>query len=95
MIVRFAETARSDGQIPVVMLVQGRDPADADLLAVTGETLDRHGIAYLATAEHFDPRNLAGFESDGHYRREIDRRFGIAFVALLDRIAPHTAAVAD
>ena len=87
MAVRFAETAWADGQIPVVMLIQGRERNDVDLLAVMQPTMERNGIPYFATAEHFDPRNLAGFAPDGHYRPEVDRQFGAAFAALVHRLA--------
>jgi hypothetical protein len=95
MAVRFAETARSDGQIPVVMLIQGRDRGDVDLLAIMKPTLERNDIPYLATAEHFDPRNLSGFKSDGHYRQAIDDRFGAAFLALIDRLTVREARLGD
>jgi hypothetical protein len=95
MAVRFAEAARSDGQSPVVMLIQGRDRGDADLLAIMKATLDRHDIPYLATAEHFDPRNRAGFRPDGHYKPEIDRQFGVAFLALIERLTSQAAPRTD
>ncbi len=86
MIVGFSDTARADGQIPVVMLVQSRDPADADLLAIAKPVLERDNIPYLATAELFDPRDGSGFLNDGHYRPEVDRQFGRAFLQLLERL---------
>lgn len=91
MAVRFAETARADGQIPIVMLIQGREPQDVDLMTVLQPTLEQHDIPYFATAEHFNPRDLAGFVPDGHYRPEIDREFGAAFVALVRKLAVQEA----
>jgi hypothetical protein len=84
MIASFAETARSEGQIPIIMLVQSRDRTDANVLEIAKPVLERDSIPYFATAEHFDPHDPSGFRGDGHYRPEIDRRFGVAFVALLD-----------
>lgn len=83
MITTFAETAREDDQVPVVFLIQGRDPKDINLLDATEHVLKNDGIPYLATVEHYDPRNLSGFEADGHYKEDIDRIFGWAFVNLL------------
>lgn len=80
MIAEFAATARADGQIPLVMLVQTRDPRDADLLAIAGPLLAREGIAYLATAELFDPSDPMGFLADGHYTPAVDRIFARAFL---------------
>lgn len=85
MIADFARIARADGQFPVVMLIQARTPQDARLLETAAPTLDRMTIPYLATVEHFDPRNIAGFRGDGHYIPEVDRAFARVF---LDLVAP-------
>lgn len=86
MISSFAETARSDGQIPIVMLIQSRERGDVDVLAIAKPILERDNIPYLATVEHFDPQDISGFLGDGHYRPEIDRRFGAAFLDLIDSL---------
>lgn len=86
MIANFAEIARSDGQIPIIMLIQSRERGDADVFAIAKPILERDNIPYLATAEHFDPQNSLGFLGDGHYRPEIDRRFGEAFVNLIESL---------
>lgn len=83
MITEFARTARADGQVPVVMLIQTRNPADADVLALAAPALRRDGVAYLATAEIFDPADPSGFVSDGHYTPAVDAAFGQAFLRLL------------
>ena len=88
MIEGFADTARQDGQIPVIVLIQTRDPADADVLALVKPALDKSGVAYFATAEHFDPRQTSGFRPDGHYRPEVDQMFGRVFAALYAGITP-------
>jgi len=83
MIETFAETVRTNDQYPVVMLVQTRDPGDADLLRMAKPVLDRLDIPYFATAEHADPRDISGFLPDGHYRPEVDAIFAEHFRALL------------
>ncbi|MFV0293331.1 MAG: hypothetical protein ACK5II_08985 [Paracoccus sp. (in: a-proteobacteria)] len=85
MIVDFARTAREDGQIPVVMAIQTRDALNVDIAALTVPILKREKIAYLATAELFDPKDPSGFLSDGHYKPEIDARFSVAFTKLLSK----------
>ena len=84
MVRAFAQTARADGQVPIVVLVQTGDARDADIYAITAPVLEADDIPYFATAEHFDPTNRRGFVSDGHYKPEIDRMFG---QRLLDLIA--------
>ena len=83
MIVDFAQTARADGQIPLVLLIQSRDSADVDVAGLVRPVLEREGVAYLATVDHFDPKDPSGFVSDGHYTPEVDALFGAAFRALL------------
>jgi hypothetical protein len=84
MIAGFAQTARRDGQIPIIVLIQSRD--GGDVLEIARPVLERDNIPYFATVEHFDPRDPSGFLGDGHYRPEIDRTFGIAFVDLIDTL---------
>lgn len=83
MVESFAQSARADGLRPLVMLIQTKDPRDADLLAITETTLRRHNIPYLATADIFDPRDLSGFVSDGHYKASVDRLFAQRFIEIL------------
>ena len=81
--VAFAQTARSDRQRPVIFLIQTRDAMDADLLEILKPVLEAQDIPYLATVEHFDPRDPSGFLGDGHYKPQIDQRFARAFVDLI------------
>ncbi|MEO0370469.1 MAG: hypothetical protein AAF231_03345 [Pseudomonadota bacterium] len=83
MVVTFAQTARSDRQRPVIFLIQTRDATDADLLEILKPVLEAQDIPYLATVEHFDPRDPSGFLGDGHYKPQIDQRFARAFVDLI------------
>lgn len=85
IIVAFAETARSDGQVPVVLLVQDGQPSP-DLLALTRATLAAHAVPYFATAEHVPPDTRDAFLSDSHFRPDIDAEFGRLFAAHLRRI---------
>lgn len=84
MMTTFAQTARADGQIPIIFLIQGKDPADPDLLSLARPVLDAAQIPYLATAEHMDTRNAQNFLQDGHFRPRIDRQLAQEFLARLD-----------
>lgn len=83
MIFEFARTARADGQIPIVLLIQSRNPADMDITAIARPVLEQEDVAYLATVDHFDPKDPSGFVTDGHYTAEVDALFGAAFLTLL------------
>lgn len=86
MIATFAETARREGQVPIVMLIQSQRPGDADVMDIAKPVLERDDIPFFATAEHFDPQNPSGFLGDGHYKPEINKRFGEAFLDLLNTL---------
>lgn len=84
MIQQFAKTAREDGQIPVVMLLQTRNPRDPNLLALAKPVLDADNILYFATSQHHDPTDHSGFAPDGHYKPEVDRMFAQELLKMLD-----------
>lgn len=83
MIVNFAEMARADGQYPLVMLIQGRDPGDPDLWEITQDTLMNHDVPVLVTAQNFDVTDPRNFRQDGHYARTVDRHLGAVVVKQL------------
>lgn len=83
MAAEFARIAREDGQIPVLYLIQGRDPADADVLAMLRPVIEAEGIPYLATADLADPRNPSHYAGDGHFKAPMNEAFGTAFRELL------------
>lgn len=75
MVRNFADTARADGQRPVVLLIQTRDPADPDIFELVKPVLEAETIPYLATIEHVSPGDHTAFVGDGHYTKAIDRLF--------------------
>ena len=83
MIRDFVATARADGQMPVVFLIQGRDRADPDLLAITGSTLAALNAPHLATADLVDTRLLSNFAPDSHYTAAANRIFAATFNSIL------------
>lgn len=85
MVAAFARQARADGQHPVVLLVQTRGGGGPDLLATLKPVLTGQGIPYLATAEHLDLQDPSVFLPDGHYRPDLDRRLGAAFLEMIGR----------
>lgn len=75
MIRDFARTARADGQIPVVVLIQTNRPQDVDILTIAQPILDAENIPYLATVDVVDPKDPLNYAPDGHYSAEVDRLF--------------------
>jgi hypothetical protein len=83
MIRDFVDTARADGQIPVVFLIQGRVPTDPDLRAAALPTLQALGAPYLATADHASPRDGNNYLGDGHLTPAVNDRLAAAFLDIL------------
>lgn len=86
IVTSFTQTAREDGQVPVVMLIQSRDLRDPDLFSLLSPVLNAQKIPVLATVNYANPRDPAMFLGDGHYRPLIDRRFAEAFLALIEGV---------
>jgi Na+-transporting methylmalonyl-CoA/oxaloacetate decarboxylase gamma subunit len=84
IVISFTQTAREDGQVPVVMLIQSRDLSDPDLLSLLSPVLNAQEIPVLATVNYANPRDPAMFLGDGHYQPLIDRRFAEVFLALIE-----------
>ena len=81
-VVNFAETARSDGQIPIVFLIQAR-PTDVDLKNLLQAKLEDHNIRYFATIDHFNPTDPTGFVKDGHFKKHINAMLAENFLVML------------
>jgi hypothetical protein len=90
MMLEFAETARSDGQQPVILLIQTSGPQAPDLRARFASVLDANDIPHLLTVETADPAAPSSFLPDGHFRPDVDAQLGRSFLELLDSEAPST-----
>lgn len=84
----FAQNAREDGQLPLVILVQTQGPEAPDLVKIMGPSLQKAGISYLATADHIDPSNPANFLPDGHYTPAANDILATRFQEILDQHRP-------
>jgi hypothetical protein len=80
MVWEFAQTARAEGIVPIVFLIQTRDLSDPNLAEVLGGVLTEHAIPVLDTADYVDPSIFTNFVSDGHYTRANDETFARAFL---------------
>lgn len=79
----FAEQARSDGKLPVVMLFNDRGYGD-HLYAATHTRLDELNVPYLSSHEIVDPDNALNFVQDGHFREEFDQLLAARLARLID-----------
>jgi hypothetical protein len=81
----FAEKARKDGQLPIVMLIQSNKPDDPNLLALYKQVLEQEKITYFSTENYFSPKDTSGFLPDGHYKQHVDTLFAEELLKLLDK----------
>lgn len=79
----FAETARADGQVPIVLLIQNESRHVVDLDAIAGATLRDAGVAFVDAADHMSPEDARSYEADGHFRPEVDRRIALGLIAAI------------
>jgi hypothetical protein len=92
MIRIFAETAREDGQIPVIHLIQGNDLRDRDVYDIAAPVLEAFSIPYVATKMIQNPADPRGFLGDGHFKPPVDRRIAQVFLDVLAAAGePHLA----
>jgi hypothetical protein len=87
LIKNFAESARSDGVIPVVYIVNNRGWKTA-LYDVMHPLLDQNDIAYVSSHTIVPPDDPRLFMSDGHFDPEKDAEVSEAILKVIrERIA--------
>jgi hypothetical protein len=78
----FAESARADGRLPIVLLIADRGYDDyLDRALAPG--LTAHGIAFVSSHEIAPANDSRSFLADGHFRPDLDQRLGTAFLDTL------------
>jgi len=80
----FAQTARNDGQVPVVVLIQPRGP-EPDILRILKPILTRLNIPYVASIEWQSPNDPKGFVPDGHFNDRVNHKLGLAFLKAMHK----------
>lgn len=83
----FAQSARGQGKIPIVILFQDRGMGTDSLYRMLGAELEQDGISVVRTdqiASAADPRN---FIADGHFTPLVDRKIAEAVDAEIKRFA--------
>lgn len=80
----FAEAARADGRLPVVLLFNNRGYSD-HLYRALRATLEAHDIPYLSTHEFAPAEDLGNFLPDGHFVAEVDAEMAARLSALIHR----------
>ncbi len=81
MLLDFARTVRSQGKVPMVLLLQDQGTGTDSLYRMLGPTLERAGVPLVSTHEIApvtDPRN---FLPDGHFTPAVDHKIARAMLA--------------
>lgn len=82
MVREVARIAREDGQVPLIVLIQARDPASPQLRPVLVPLLEAEGIPYLATDAVADPRDGKAFLPDGHLTPAVNAELARRLLAM-------------
>ncbi|MHA6723775.1 hypothetical protein [Sphingomonas sp. RS2018] len=95
IIAEFARMARSNGQLPVIYVVNNYGYAD-QLRRALQDTLDRDHIPYLSSDSVVDPSNPANYLPDTHFTDANDEKLAAALdeVIAANLGTPATAAAA-
>jgi hypothetical protein len=83
LLLRFAQSARSEGAMPIVLLLADQTGAPDMLDRSLAPLLEKHRIAFVssrAIAPNDDPGN---FTADGHFTPDIDRRLARRVLQLI------------
>jgi len=78
----FAATARQDGRLPVVLVINNRG-YDDHLYRLLNDTLRTEAIPFVSTHQRCPATNPRFFVSDGHFTHEANRQFGEALHELI------------
>jgi len=73
IVTNFGETARADGSLPVVLLVNDRGYAD-HLFKALAPTLEKTAIPYVSTHDIAPATDPDNFVADGHFTTEANAR---------------------
>lgn len=87
----FAQTARADGIVPVIYIVDSFGYGDQLTRALSG-TLARERIPYVSSSQHIDPKTPTNYLPDGHFTDANDRKLAAALANVLTaELAAETA----
>ncbi len=78
----FADRARRDGKLPLVLLLNDRG-FDHDLDRLLIPTLERADIAYVSNTQVMDPAVLSNYKGDGHFLPEVSDRLAERIDAMI------------
>jgi hypothetical protein len=79
----FAATARADGRLPIVLLMQDQGSRD-DLYQLLGPSLQQAGVPFVSTHELVPTSDRNNFIPDGHFTRAADERVARVLLAQID-----------
>jgi hypothetical protein len=80
----FAETARRDGKLPIIVLFQDRDYKD-QLYRALGQTLEDKSIPFVSTHSICPTTNPRYFLADTHFTKEGNRMIAGAVLDTINR----------
>lgn len=83
MVAEFAATARSDGKLPIVLVLNDRGYQD-HLFQALKPTLENASIPYVSTHNIAPASDIKNFVSDGHFTHSVNKLIAKAVLKLLN-----------
>lgn len=83
MVSEFAATAKQDGKLPVVLVINDRG-YDDDLFQVLKPTLEKNSIPYVSTHSIAPATDVRNFIGDGHFIESANKSIATAVLKLIN-----------
>jgi len=84
IITEFNNTARLDGRLPIVLLLNDRKYED-HLFKILEETLKKEQIPYVSTHNIVPVTNLKNFMGDGHFTKEANAKIAPEVLKIINQ----------
>jgi hypothetical protein len=84
MISDFAATAKRDGKLPIVLVINDRG-YDDDLFQVLKPTLEKYSIPYVSTHSIAPATDVRNFIGDGHFIESANKSIATAVLKLINQ----------
>ena len=84
MVKQFAETAKADGKIPIVLVINNVG-YDEHLFEAIQPTLSKESIPYISTHKIVPASDMSNFISDGHFTPEANQKIAQEVLELIEK----------
>ncbi len=84
MIKQFAKTAKADGKVPIILVINNVN-YDDHLFKAIEPTLSKESIPYVSTHDIVPATDMTNFVSDGHFTPEANQKIAQQVLKLIEK----------